>query len=300
MKTLSLSRRKQKIVAFFRGDVPVMLAVVFLGLVFVLAVGADILAPYSPTRVNLGLRNLPPLSQSGEGLPHLLGTDPVGRDIATRLMYGARISLFIGFSTVAIASVIGVTVGIVAGYKGGWIDQLLMRTVDVLLGIPGLLAALFVLFVIGPGMRNLIVVLAALRWTVYARLTRGMVLSLREEAFVRGATAIGASDFRIMRRHILPNVVSPLIVLATLEVGIMILAEAGLSFLGFGIQQPDASWGLEVSAGREYIASAWWLVTMPGLAIMLTVLSLNILASSLRDTLDPLHRWRWSGDQPGG
>lgn len=300
MKTLSLSRRRQKIVAFFRGDVPVMLAVVFLGLVFVLAVGADILAPYSPTRVNLGLRNLPPLSQSGEGLPHLLGTDPVGRDIATRLMYGARISLFIGFSTVAIASVIGVTVGIVAGYKGGWIDQLLMRTVDVLLGIPGLLAALFVLFVIGPGMRNLIVVLAALRWTVYARLTRGMVLSLREEAFVRGATAIGASDFRIMRRHILPNVVSPLIVLATLEVGIMILAEAGLSFLGFGIQQPDASWGLEVSAGREYIASAWWLVTMPGLAIMLTVLSLNILASSLRDALDPLHRWRWSVDQPGG
>ena len=176
----------------------------------------------------------------------------------------------------------------------------MMRTVDVLLGIPGLLAALFVLFVIGPGMRNLIVVLAALRWTVYARLTRGMVLSLREEAFVRGATAIGASDFRIMRRHILPNVVSPLIVLATLEVGIMILAEAGLSFLGFGIQQPDASWGLEVSAGREYIASAWWLVTMPGLAIMLTVLSLNILASSLRDALDPLHRWRWSVDQPGG
>ena len=169
MKTLSLSRRRQKIVAFFRGDVPVMLAVVFLGLVFVLAVGADILAPYSPTRVNLGLRNLPPLSQSGEGLPHLLGTDPVGRDIATRLMYGARISLFIGFSTVAIASVIGVTVGIVAGYKGGWIDQLLMRTVDVLLGIPGLLAALFVLFVIGPGMRNLIVVLAALRWTASLR-----------------------------------------------------------------------------------------------------------------------------------
>jgi peptide/nickel transport system permease protein len=283
-------------IAAIRHDTVALVSLAFLIVVVGLAIGADFLAPHSPTEVNLRLRNVPPLTPSEDGLPYLLGTDSVGRDIVSRLMHGARVSLVIGFSTVAIAGLFGVALGVVAGYRGGLIDGLVMRTVDVLLGLPGLLAALFVLFVIGPGLLNLILVLAVLRWTIYTRVTRGMVLVLREQGFVRSSRSVGASDLRIMRRHILPNMISPLIVLATLEVGVIILAEAGLSFLGFGIQQPAASWGLDVAFGREYITSAWWVVTFPGLAILLTVLALNIFATSLRGVLDPLHRWRWATD----
>ena len=191
------------------------------------------------------------------------------------------------------AGVIGVTLGLLAGYYRGRVDDIVMRTVDVMAALPTLLIALFFLFIVGGGFWTLVIVLALVRWRIFARVTRGMVLSLREQAFVQAARAIGARDRRIMARHILPNVLSPLLVLFTLEVAVLILAEAALSFLGFGIQPPDSSWGLMIARGREYLRSAWWLVTLPGIAIFCTTLSLNLIAAWVRAVTDPVQRWRW-------
>ena len=267
----------------------------------VAAVGADILAPHDPFDQNLRSRNLPPMSSPAaetSGFPYLLGADPLGRDLFSRLIFGARVSLAVGLSSVLASGTLGILLGLMAGYHRGWLDDLVMRGVDVLMGIPGLLLALFILFLVGTGFWNLVIVFALTRWMIYARVTRGLTLSFREQPFVEGAQTIGCSDSRIIFRHILPNLASPIMVLATLEIAIVILAEAGLSFLGMGIQPPAPTWGRMVAEGRDYITSAWWLITFPGLAILFTALSLNLTASWFRTLSDPVQRWRWFMGRP--
>lgn len=281
-------------------DKTTFFAISCLALILVAAIGADLVAPYDPLEQNLRLRNQPPMTPGvgDKSFPHILGTDPLGRDVLSRLIFGARVSLMVGFSSALVSGIVGTFLGIVAGYYRGWIDDLIMRLVDLQMGFPFLLLALVVLFTFGPGFLNVILVLALVRWMVYARVARGMTLAYRESAFVDAAKITGCSDTRIIFRHLLPNLISPLLILGTLEVAALILGEAALSFLGFGIQPPAPSWGTMISNGREYIASAWWLVTVPGLAILLTALSLNLLASSLRSISDPIHREQWLTGRP--
>ena len=281
-------------------DWTTLFAVTFLTLTAIAAVGAAFVAPHDPLDQNLRLRNMPPMTPAVEGgFPHVLGTDPLGRDMLSRLIFGSRVSLVVGFSGALISGTVGTILGVIAGYYRGRIDDLIMRLVDLQMGIPFLLLALLILFALGSGFLNVILVLALVRWMVYARVARGMVLGYRESAFVDAALMAGCSDVRIIVRHLMPNLVSPLLVLGTLEVAALILGEAALSFLGFGIQPPEPSWGLMISTGRKYISTAWWLVTVPGLAIFLTALSLNLLASSLRAITDPVQRERWLSLEPG-
>ena len=274
-------------------DKVTLFACLFLTILAIVAVCAPWITPHDPMDQNLFMRHKPPMTSADSGLAHILGTDALGRDLLSRLMMGAQVSLSIGLLGVLVSGTFGVTLGLIAGYYRGWIDDIIMRAVDVMLGFPTLLVALFVLFVIGGGYVNLVLVLALTRWMIYARVARGMTMSLREEPFIEGARVIGASDFRIITRHLWPNLLSPVLVLATLEVARLILAESALSFLGFGIQPPSSSWGLEVAGGRSYITTAWWIVTFSGAIIFLTALSLNLLATWLRALADPVQRWRW-------
>ncbi len=269
-------------------------ATVFLIVLIFSAIFAPIVAPHDPAQGGLMLRNKPPMTEAREqGFPHVLGTDALGRDQLSRLIYGARVSLAVGFTSVFLSGSIGVLLGLIAGYYRGVVDDVIMRLVDTQMGFPSLLMALVVLYVLGAGVWNVVFVLAITRWMVYARLTRSLVLSHREEVFVEAARALGCSDSRILFRHILPNLLSPILVLATLEVATMILTEASLSFLGLGIQPPQSSWGLMLAEGRGYVTSAWWLVTFPGLVILLTALSLNLLSTWVRAVTDPVTRWRF-------
>lgn len=269
-------------------------ALLVLGLMILAALFAPLVAPHSPTAQSLALRNSPPMTASETGgLPHLLGTDALGRDVLSRLIYGARVSLAVGALSVIVSGVVGVVLGLVSGYYRGLVDDLLMRLVDIQMGFPSLLLALLVLYALGPSVLNVILVLAITRWPVYARIARGITLSLREHVYVEAARAVGASDRRILARHMVPNMLAPLLVLGVLETASLILAEASLSFLGLGIQPPDSSWGLMLSEGRQYIRTAWWLVMFPGLAILFTALSLNLLASWFRNITDPVQRWRF-------
>ncbi len=270
-------------------------AFVFLVSLLLAAIFAPLVTPFdAESGGGLGMRNKPPMTASPDSSwPHLLGTDQQGRDLLTRLIYGARISLAVGFSSVLISGTLGVLLGLLAGYYRGWVDDVIMRFVDIQMGFPSLLTALVVLYVLGPGIWNVVLVLAVTRWMLYARVTRGLVLSYREHVFVEAARATGCGDRRILFLHILPNLISPILVLATLEVATMILTEASLSFLGLGIQPPQSSWGLMLAQGRAYVTSAWWLVTFPGLIILLTALSLNLLATWVRAVTDPVTRWRY-------
>ena len=275
----------------------VLLAVIFLVALVIAAVFADFIAPYDPLLPNIFAGRLPPLSAANGpgGVPqfHVLGTDALGRDMLSRLMFGARASVSVGVVAVVVSGVIGTVLGLFAGFHGGRIETVIMRAVDGFMAVPSLLIALFVLFLLGGGLVNMVLILAFVRWVVYARLARGITLSYRQSSFVEAARSIGATDLRIIFRHILPNMLSPLLVLATLEIALLILAEAGLSFLGFGLQPPEPSWGLMIARGREYMREAWWMITFPGLAIFLTTLSLNLLANWLRTITDPVQRWRW-------
>jgi peptide/nickel transport system permease protein len=276
-------------------DPVTLVATIILATLFICALGADWIAPYDPLRQQLAMRNQPPLTPAYTegGFPHILGTDELGRDLFTRLIYGGQVSIAVGLIGAIIACVVGTGLGLLAGYYRGRVDNIVMRTVDAMAALPTLLIALFFLFVVGGGFWNLVIVLAVVRWRIFARVSRSMALSMREEAFVQAARAIGGTDSRIIFRHLLPNMMSPLLVLFTLEVAVLILAEAALSFLGFGIQPPDSSWGLMIARGREYLRSAWWLVTIPGLAIFATTLGLNLLAAWARAVTDPVQRWRW-------
>jgi len=257
-----------------------------------------LLAPYLglpvPTRSNLAARLTSP-TWTGFFSPgaHPLGADELGRDILARIVYGSRVTLTIAATAVAIGGIIGTLLGIISGYYGGVVDRILMRIVDIQLAIPLMLLALLVIAALGPSTLNLILVLALTSWLRYARIIRGQVLALREREFVMSAHAISASTWRIMLKHLLPNVLTSVLVVATLELARIIIMDAALSFLGLGVQPPSPSWGRMLADGRVYISTAWWIVTFPGLAILLTVLGVNLLGDWLRDYFDPkLRTWR--------
>jgi peptide/nickel transport system permease protein len=259
-------------------------ALIVVGVV-VAAVFAASIAPHDPTAAILRSRLAPPFQAD-----HMLGADAIGRDILSRIVFGARVSLFVGVVSVAIALVIGTFVGLVAGYFRGALDTILMRLADIQLSFPFILLAITVIAVIGPGLWKVVLVMALTQWVQYARVVRGQVLSLREKDFVQAAGGLGASHTRILFRHILLNALTPITVLATLGIANNILLEAGLTFLGLGVDPTVPSWGGMLADGRNYIERAWWVATFPGLAITVTVLGFNLLGDWLRDTLDPRTR----------
>jgi peptide/nickel transport system permease protein len=251
------------------------------------ALAAPQIAPWDPGRQMLTKRLRPPAWQARGLWEHPLGTDHLGRDILSRIVHGGRISLGVGLSAVTLSCLIGVSLGLLAGFYGGRADALIMRVVDVFLAIPYILLAMGVVFALGPSLLNVILVMAVTRWVQFARIVRADVLSIREREFVSGARARGNRSGRLLLRHVLPNALTPIIVVATLELAFMIIYESALSFLGLGVQPPTPTWGWMLADGRNYLATAWWLATLPGLAIMLTVLAVNLLGDWLRDTLDP-------------
>lgn len=284
------SGRKQE--GFWRRHVPSSLAnlsgnpvtLVGVGIVVTLvalAVVGPFVTPGDPFEQQLNQRLEPPSPS------HLLGTDQLGRDLFTRMIYGARISLGLAVAVTAVRLLIGTVVGLVAGYVGGRVDGALMRIVDILLAFPGIVLALVIAGILGPSLTNVMLALAVVGWSSYARVVRGSVLSLKERAFVKAARLMGVSRPRIAVRHLLPNVISPVVVLATLDIGGVVLATAGLSFLGLGAQPPTPEWGTMLASGRSYLLDAWWIVNVPGLAIVITVLGFNLLGDGLRDALDP-------------
>jgi peptide/nickel transport system permease protein len=256
-------------------------------LLLVCAVFAPQISPYDPNLVQVVNRLKPPFWLEGGSLAHPLGTDSVGRDILSRLIYGARISMLVGVSSVLVSGVIGTVLGLIAGYGRGWSDSIIMRLADIQLAFPFILLAIAVLAVLGPGVNNLILVLGVYGWVTYARVVRAQTLSWREKEFVEAARCMGSSNARIMFRHILPNVVGSLIVIASFAMATNVLAEASLSFLGLGAPPNVPSWGAMLANARDYLQDAWWLATFPGLALMLTILSINVVGDWLRDYLDP-------------
>lgn len=270
-----------------------MFAMGVIALFVLVGIASPLVAPQDPNAQDLLLRLEAPLAQG-----HLLGTDVLGRDVLSRLIYGTRVSLVVGLAAVLLSGAIGVSVGLLSGYFGGWIDTLFMRVVDAWLAFPFLLLAIAIVAIIGPGLQNIVIALVVTSWVVYARLVRGETLSLREREFVLSARGIGASRLAQMVRHILPNIMAPILVVATLELGVVIVTEASLSFLGLGADASQASWGSMLADGRAYITQAWWLATLPGLAIFFVVLAVNVLGDSLRDALDPRHETRRRLEEP--
>jgi peptide/nickel transport system permease protein len=256
-------------------------------LMILAAILSPLLAPHDPETQSLGARLLPPLSYAPDGGLHLFGTDQLGRDMASRLIYGARVSLLVGVSASLIAGTLGVLLGLVAGYFGGRTDDVIMRLSDVQLALPYILVAMAILAIVGNSLANITVVLAGTQWVTYARVVRSSVLSVKEQEYVLAARTLALSNTRIIARYILPNVFAPVIVIATFSVAQTIIAEAGLSFLGLGVPPSVPSWGGMLADGRTYLAVAWWLVTIPGLAISLTVIGVNLFGDWLRDYLDP-------------
>ena len=245
------------------------------------AISAPLIAPANPLKQVLSARLKPPSSA------HLLGTDQLGRDVLSRMIYGARISLLVGVVVVGLAGSLGTFVGLLAGYGGGWLDEVLMRLTDVFLAFPALILAMAISGALGPSLTNAMIAIAVVSWPVYARLVRGQVLSLREREYVEAARSLGASTPRILWQHILPNTLAPLMVQASFDMGGAILAAAGLSFIGFGTQPPTPEWGVMISEGRNYIATQPWLSLFPGLAILFTVAAFNLIGDGLRDAFDP-------------
>ncbi|MDO8945164.1 MAG: ABC transporter permease, partial [Desulfobacterales bacterium] len=255
-----------------------LIGIVLLSIVVLLAVFAPVLPIPDPVKVDLLARMRGPFAFSASGtLSHLAGTDQLGRDLLARVLFGARVTLSIVAIAVLISAAVGVVLGLISGFFGGMLDRLLMRLVDLQLAFPLMLLALTVISVMGPSAANLIAVLALAGWVRFARIVRGEVIALRGLEFVLAARAAGASNLRIMFRHILPNVLAPILVIGTLEVARMILLESSLSFLGLGTQPPDPSWGRMLADGRSYLANAWWISAVPGVAILITVLSINLL-----------------------
>lgn len=263
------------------------IGLVVLLLIVLAAVAAPVITPQGPDVTSLKLRLRPPFWMEDNTASHPLGTDQLGRDIWTRIVYGARVSLAIGFLAMLVAGPIGVLLGLVSGYRGGVTDTVVMRIADAQLSVPAILLAVTIIAVLGRSLTILIVVLGITKWVEYARVSRAEVLHLKESDFVLAATVVGAKPTRLLFRHILPNVMTPIIVLASFSVAEMILAEAALSFLGLGVQPPIPSWGSMISDGRDYLLNAWWVATWPGLAILITVLSINFVGDWLTEVLHP-------------
>jgi peptide/nickel transport system permease protein len=260
--------------------------VVFLG-VLLAAVLAPVVTPFDPLEQDIGQRLQAPGWQDAQGRVHPLGTDHLGRDILARIIFGSRIALVVGLAAVLISGVLGMIIGLVAGYFGGRVDDFLMRLADIQLAFPFILLAIAVIGVLGPSLRNIIIVIGVSSWVVYARVVRGEVLSIREREYVQAAIALGSRNGRVLWSHVLPNTFTPWLVVATLDMARVIVIESALSFLGLGVQPPTPTWGGMLADGRVYLSTAWWLATFPGLAILVTVLGINLLGDGLRDTLDP-------------
>jgi peptide/nickel transport system permease protein len=267
-----------------RHDPLAFLSTLWIAILIVLAVASPSLAPYPEQgagRTSVSDRLLPP---SGA---HLLGTDELGRDILSRIMYGTQPALLAALVVVSLAVVVGTPLGAVAGYFGGWLDEIIMRATDLFLAFPSLLLAMAIVTLLGPSLLNAVIALVVSWWPWYTRLVRGVTLGLRNRYFVDAARAIGVSDWTIIRRHILPNSITPILVQATIDIGTVILATTSLAFIGLGSQPPAADWGLMIENGREFLQPYWWYSTFPGLMIFLTVLSFNLLGDILRDIFDP-------------
>ena len=267
--------------------VPVIPLLILAVMLIIPAIFADLIAPHDPIEVNLRDRLLPPAWQEGGSWQFILGTDRHGFDILSRIIHGARISLSISLLAIALGGGVGTVLGLLAAYGGGWVDNLIMRIVDIKLAFPSILLALVLVAVSGPGFQTVVLVIALLLWARFARMVRGEALAIKQQDFIARAQVAGASPTRIMVRHIFPNVVNTVVVLATLEVGHVIILESTLSFLGAGLVKPTPAWGLMVADGRTLIVTAWWLFFFPTMAIVLTVLSMNLLGDWLRDRLDP-------------
>ena len=273
-------------------DWPALLGLAVIIVSTAAAVAAPALAPTDPVRNDLLARLTPPMWVAGGDRAHPLGTDTLGRDVLSRLLYGARVSLVIGLTAVVLAGAAGVVLGLIAGYYRGWLDDVLMRVGDIQLAFPVLLLGVALLSVLGASLANLIAVLALSGWVTYARVVRGQTLSLRETDFIQAARGLGCPAWWILLRHVLPNVVSYALVIMTTEIGRLIVLESTLSFLGLGVPPPTPSWGMALADGKEYLINGWWLATFPGLAIMMIVLSMNVLGDGARDLLEPRLRGR--------
>lgn len=286
-------RKTSRIASFWRQlDWPMRIALAMLLIFVLVAIFGPWITPHDPLKGSLRARLVPPFWQEGGSMEYLLGTDRLGRDILSRIIAGARISLTVCVLVIAIAGTIGTAIGMIAGYFGGWADRILMRLVDLALSFPVILLALLLGAIAGPSFTNIIIVISMVLWSQYARMSRGETLKIRNEDYVDLARTSGLSDLKIMWRHILPNIAPALIVVATLQVGVVIVLEASLSFLGVGVPPPAPSWGSMVADGRSYITSAWWLCMVPGLAILLTVMSVNLVGDALADRINPALRGR--------
>lgn len=267
--------------AALRSNIPAMVGLLILFALLVVGVLGELIAPYGVNDVDVDNMLRSPT------LGHPFGTDELGRDVLSRVVVAARVSLMVGVISVGLALLVGVTLGMIAGYYGGVVDNILMRCMDVLFAFPVLLLAVAIVAVLGPGLMTAMVAIGVVYAPIFARVTRASVLSVREQVFVQAAVSVGASDSRIMRRHVLPNIAAPLIVQTSLSLAFAILSEAALSFLGLGIQPPRPSWGRMLYDGRGFVQDAWWLGLFPGLAIFVTVLAFNVVGDALRDVLDP-------------
>jgi peptide/nickel transport system permease protein len=283
-------RKRSSFLARYAGQPGAIISLALLLLLVAMAIAPSLFAPHSPLRPDLMDAGTPPAFLHGGSLSFPLGKDQLGRDILSRLIYGARITVIIGLLGTAISYLIGVVLGLVAGYLGGWVDEVIMRFTDIQLAFPFLLLAIVIVAVLGPSLTNVIIVLALTRWTTYARLVRGQVLAAREEVYVESARAIGVPNAIILFRHIFPNIIAPTIVIASFDVGANVIVEASLSFLGLGVQPPQPSWGNMLADGRIYLPTAWWISTIPGIALSLTLILINIQGDRLRDLLDPTVR----------
>jgi peptide/nickel transport system permease protein len=292
-----LERPWRQVFALLWRDKFALVSALYLGLMALCALFGPMLLEDAATKMNLRGRNAPPFTLDN-GWLYVLGADALGRSILARIIVAAQNTLAVAAAAVALAMAIGGTLGLIAGYRGGWLGEVIMRAADVIMSFPSLLLAVVVLYMFEPRVANLVLVLAITRIPIYLRTTRAEVLEVRERMFVAAARVMGAGSVRIVLRHIAPIVVPTLITVATLDFAFVMLAESALSFLGIGIQPPEITWGLMVAQGRNYLQIAWWLAFWPGLAIMLTTLALNLLAAWLRIATDPVQRWRL--EVPGG
>lgn len=268
------------------GGLPIIPIIILMTVLIIPALFADLIAPYDPYKAHLRDRLVPPMFFGGTS-EFIFGTDRLGRDVLSRILHGAKYALVISLVGILLGAVVGTILGLLAGYMRGWVDIIIMRIVDITFALPSILLALALASVSGPSFQLVIFVVIFVIWGYFARQVRAETLSLRERDFVARARVAGASDFRILRKYILPNIVNTIVVLATLQIGVVVILEATLSFLGIGIPRPTPAWGLLVADGRQLIISNWWISFFPGMAILLTVLCVNMLGDSLRDWLDP-------------